>query len=152
MPTQRRWAGIDLLPSVLAAASLALLAFGVWVLTTHLAYSNPRNAATTQIVFTSSWLLVGLVAIRLGRSVLAVRILTLSTLLAAAIPGGQQLLGGSWLARLLETVSTALTPLPLAAAAHLMMSFPSGQLRSRTSRRVLAAAYAVAMCEGAWWS
>ena len=86
--------------------------------------------------------MVGVVAIGLGRSLLARRILTLSTLLAADVPGALTLLGESFLARLLVTVNTALVPLHLAAAAHLLLSFPTGKLGSRASRRVLVAIYA----------
>ena len=150
-PAVRRRPGPDPPASLLAFGSLALLTFDVWAVT-HVPHAAPWSIALREFVFAISWLVVGVVAIGLGRSLLARRILTLSTLLAADVPGALLLQGESFLARLLVTVNTALAPLHLAAAAHLVISFPTGKLGSRASRRVLAATYAIAVGQGAWWT
>jgi len=147
----RRRSGPDPGASLLAVGSLALLASDVWAVS-QVPHVATRSIVVRDFVFASSWLVVGLVAMGLGRAMLARRILTLSTLLAADVPGGLILQGESFLARVLVTVSTALVPLHLAAATHLVISFPTGKLDSRASRRVVAITYALAASQGAWWT
>ena len=97
--------------------------------------------------FAISWLIVGLVALGLGRSLLARRILTLSTLLLAAALVGWTL-GPP---RALVATETVLSPLHLAAAAHVMCRYPSGRLAGPApagSWRV----YRRRGADGLWWT
>ena len=151
MPARRGLQGIDPWSCALLALTTALLAFDVWVVASW-KFAAPGSEVAWQFVFRGSWVIPGAVAVGLRRSELARRILTLSALLAAALPGALGPLETSALARALVALSAVLGPLALAASAHLMMSIPSGRLRSRASRRVLAATVTIALCEGIWWT
>ena len=139
-------------PSLLLLAAIGAFAvLDAWVLATT-PYRAPDSAVVRELLFAAAWVVVGVVAMRLRRDLLARRILALALVLAADFVGSFGLLGDDPLARVLVTLTATLVPLQTAFAAHLLLAYPTGRVGDRFGRRLVAAAYVVGALEGAWWT
>jgi signal transduction histidine kinase len=69
-------------------------------------------------------------------------------LLALNAPAGYGLRAGGWLPALVQTAALVLVSVQSAAAAHILLAFPSGRLPSGPSRRLMVVAYAFAAADG----
>ena len=139
------------LPTLLLAASLACLGLGTWatVVTPHRASAG---TVARECIFALSWIAVGAVAIWLGRSRIATRILTLALVLSADFTGSFALLSQTPYARLIETATVVLVPFQTPVAGHLLLAYPSGRLDDSTARRIVGAGYGLGAVDSLVWA
>jgi signal transduction histidine kinase len=139
------------LPVLLLTCALACLGLSEWatVATPHLA---PASAVVRETLFALSWIVVGAVAIWLGRTQIALRILTLALVLSANFAGSFEMLSQAPYARLIETVTVLLIPLQTPVAGHLLLTYPSGRLASSFARRIVVAGYLLGIVEAVVWA
>ena len=136
---------------LLLGASLGCLALSTW--TTAV---TPHRAAfdevAGEVAFALSWIVVGGIAIGVGRFHLANRILTLALVLSANVAGSFGLIGDTFPARLAETATVILVPLQAPVAGHLLLAYPSGDLSGTAARRLVQAGYSVGLVEAVLWA
>ncbi|WP_457256781.1 sensor histidine kinase [Pedococcus sp. P5_B7] len=130
----------------LLAAAVTCLALSLWA-TVATAHRAAPSAVARETVFALSWIVVGAVAIWLGRSRIAVRILTLALVLSANFAGSFGLLSQAPHTRLIDTVTVFLVPLQAPVAGHLLLTYPTGRLDDRIARQLVRAAYALGATE-----
>lgn len=136
-------------------ALLLLAANGVMLTVDALAlltvpYRAQLGFVVREAVVVLAWTAVGVVALWVGRALLARRFLTLSLVLAANVVGSFGLLSDALLPRVLVTLTAILVPLQVSFAAHLLISYPTGALADRTERGLVLAAYLVGGLQGTW--
>ncbi len=136
---------------LLLGASLGCLALSTW--TTAV---TPHRAAfdevAGEVAFALSWIVVGGIAIGVGRFHLANRILTLALVLSANVAGSFGLIGDTFPARLAETATVILVPLQAPVAGHLLLAYPSGDLSGTAARRLVQAGYCLGLVDAVLWA
>ncbi len=138
-------------PSLLLLAAIGAFAVLDALVLATTSYRAPDSAVVRELLFATSWVVVGVVAMQLRRDLLARRILALALVLAADFVGSFGLLGDDPLARVLVTLTAMLVPLQTAFGAHLLLAYPTGRVGDRFGRRLVVAAYVVGGLEGTWW-
>lgn len=151
MTGARRRSSGDPFSIALLAATFAMLAVDAWVVATN-PYDAPVGTVVRETVFAAAWIVVGLVALRLRRVLLARRILALSLVLASTLVGSLWVHGDALGLRVLETLVALLVPLQPALVGHLFLSYPTGRVEERFGRRLVVAAYVVAGIQSLWWA
>ena len=134
---------------VLLAGTGAMVAVDAWVLMT-IPYRAQLSLVVREGVFVLAWALVGVVALWVGRGLLARRFLALALVLAANVVGSFGLVSEALLPRVLVTLTALLVPMQISFAAHLVISYPTGALKDRASRALVIAAYVLGAIQGCW--
>lgn len=135
----------------LLSAAVICLVLSLWA-TLVTPHRSAPSAVAREFVFALTWITVGAVAIWLGRSRIAVRILTLALVLSANFAGSFGMLSQAPYARLIETVTVILVPLQTPVAGHLLLSYPSGRLDGRLARGLVRAGYTLGGVESVLWA
>jgi signal transduction histidine kinase len=136
---------------LLLGATVAMVAIDAWVLAT-VPFRAQLGFVVREATVVLAWAAVGVVALWVGRGLLARRFLALSLVLAANVVGSFGLVSDALLPRLLVTLTAILVPLQISFAAHMVVSYPTGALADRIERGLVAAAYLVGGVQGAWWA
>jgi len=134
----------------LAAVTVVVLLVDAWVVLT-VPHRSPTRSFVREVLFASSWLAVGVVALRVGRPVLARLVLTLALVFAANFPGSFGFYSDDVLPRLMVTASAFLVPLQAPVAGHVLLAYPTGRLPGAGARRLVRLGYAVGLTESLWW-
>ncbi len=140
-----------LVPFVLLWLTMAALGLGLWatVVTPHRA---ALSGILREVVFALSWIAVGTVALCVGRTRIANRLLTLALVLSLTLAGSFGLISNEPYARLIETLTAVLIPLQTPIVGHVLLSYPSGRLVEPLARRLAFVAYVVGGTEAIVWS
>ncbi|WP_243075759.1 histidine kinase [Microbacterium sp. SS28] len=146
-----RHRAFDRLSVLLLAGTAAMLAVDVWVVAT-VPLRAPFSTVVREAVFAGAWIVVGVVALWLGRDLLARRILTLAFVLVADAVGSFGLREDDFPLRLLVTLTAILVPLQIPVAGHLLIAYPSGRVSDPFGRRLVVWAYVLGAAQSIWWA
>jgi signal transduction histidine kinase len=140
----------DRVAVALVVVAVALLVLDLWVVLT-VDYRARTASVVREFVFASSWLVVGCVALRVGRPALARLILVLAIVLTGNFAGSFGLYSDDVVPRALVTLTAFLVPLQAPVGGHLLLAYPTGTLPGRAERRLVVAGYALGVAESLWW-
>ncbi len=136
--------------SVLVALAVVVLVIHLWVVLT-VPHRAPLRSVVREFLFATSWLGVGVVALQVGRPVLARLVLAFTLVLALNFPGSFGFYSDDVLPRLMVTITAFLVPLQAPVGGHLLLAYPTGRLGGQAARRLVTIGYVLGVTESVWW-